>query len=181
MHVEGRERAAQALTRCPRNWCFDTAGSGRRDFLSVPSVLIVATAAAGAGRGVSPGVLLRPRGSATGGNRTSRVMRRLRPAHGRHQRDGGDERERSVGSRGKCELRDDWLEWHRCEVKPNGADERKRRAQPRPVRERRDGALPCEPHRNCDGAGGQLERGQPLSANMTETPAPLGITVGRWR
>ena len=23
--------------------------------------------------------------------------------------------------------------------------------------------------------------GEPLSANMTETPAPLGITVGRWR
>ena len=22
---------------------------------------------------------------------------------------------------------------------------------------------------------------EPLSANMTETPAPLGITVGRWR
>ena len=23
--------------------------------------------------------------------------------------------------------------------------------------------------------------GRPLSANITETPAPLGITVGRWR
>ena len=23
--------------------------------------------------------------------------------------------------------------------------------------------------------------GEPLSANLTETPAPLGITVGRWR
>ena len=83
---------------------------GRRDFLTVPPVLVVATAAAGAGRGIPPGVLLRPRGSATGSNRTSRVMRRLRPAHDRHERDGGDERERSVGFRGTCELLDDWFE-----------------------------------------------------------------------
>ena len=28
---------------------------------------------------------------------------------------------------------------------------------------------------------GQSPRLDPLSANITETPAPLGITVGRWR
>ena len=27
----------------------------------------------------------------------------------------------------------------------------------------------------------KVSEGMPLSANLTETPAPLGITVGRWR
>ena len=33
----------------------------------------------------------------------------------------------------------------------------------------------------CKRLGMALTLSKPLSANMTETPAPLGITVGRWR